>query len=276
MKIPLLLSLTGALAIDPKCPIVHDGRIPSTATPATFDTSASPFNPEYVKGSAKFSEILSLSSVKPSRFDLAGGQPVMVTINDKSIFAPGGKPQNGFRRAGLLLAKNDGKDSSNQGVKTFHFSVQSGTKALNLTHEYMLVWHERDDFNGNQFEVATGTDVGKDGKDKANLRVKGKNGNVLWQTPAEKGAWQNFGITLDFEKNTMQVYYSKGVAEMKSVVGPVPNENGGMGQFQVGILKKPTGTSDVVNAGFQEKGFEENMVYGGIFIEDSANSCLSK
>lgn len=53
------------------------------------------------------------------------------------------------------------------------------------------------------------------------------------------------------------------------------NDNSGGGQYQIGILKKPTGTSDVVNAGFQESNLNEGQIYGGLFIEDSANGCVS-
>lgn len=49
----------------------------------------------------------------------------------------------------------------------------------------------------------------------------------------------------------------------------------GEGQFQIGILKKPTGSSDVVNAGYQEAPFEEGLIYGGIFVEDSTDGCIS-
>jgi hypothetical protein len=49
----------------------------------------------------------------------------------------------------------------------------------------------------------------------------------------------------------------------------------GGGQFQLGILKKPTGSSDVVNSGYQEKNLKEGQIYGGIFLEDSADGCVS-
>jgi hypothetical protein len=43
----------------------------------------------------------------------------------------------------------------------------------------------------------------------------------------------------------------------------------------MGILKKPTGTSDVANAGFQEANLDEGQIYGGLFLEDSINGCVS-
>lgn len=75
--------------------------------------------------------------------------------------------------------------------------------------------------------------------------------------------------------STLQVYYSKGDDPLKSVTNKVSNNNAGGGQFQIGMLKKPTGTSDVVNSGYQESNLNEGQMYGGIFIEDSSNGCIS-
>jgi len=71
------------------------------------------------------------------------------------------------------------------------------------------------------------------------------------------------------------VYYSKGDDPLKSVTSAVSNNNAGGGQYQIGMLKKPTGTSDVVNSGFQQKNLNEGQIYGGLFIEDSAGGCVS-
>lgn len=71
------------------------------------------------------------------------------------------------------------------------------------------------------------------------------------------------------------VYYSAGDAALKSVAGPTSATLSGGGQFQMGILKKPTGTSDVVNSGYQESNLNEGQIYGGLFLEDSADGCVS-
>ena len=70
------------------------------------------------------------------------------------------------------------------------------------------------------------------------------------------------------------VYYSAGSAKLAQVAGPTIVNLAG-GQFQIGVLKKPTGTSDVVNAGYQEPNLNEGQIYGGLFVEDSANGCVS-
>ena len=75
--------------------------------------------------------------------------------------------------------------------------------------------------------------------------------------------------------STVQVYYSKGDDPLKSVTSAVSNNLAGAGQFQLGILKKPTGTTDVVNSGFQESRLNEGQIYCGVFVEDSAGGCVS-
>lgn len=126
-----------------QCPLVFDGRVPSSAEPADFDTPNgggwNPFNPDYVKGQGLlWSDIVLLPETDtPSRFDKeADSRPLEVTISDASIFMN----QRGFRRAGLQFRgdANNGSPAST-GVKTLHFSVkQDPERPLNLTHEYLV------------------------------------------------------------------------------------------------------------------------------------------
>lgn len=71
------------------------------------------------------------------------------------------------------------------------------------------------------------------------------------------------------------IYYSSGKSALKKVAGPLNISLSGGGQYQLGLLKKPTGTSDVANAGFQESPLNEGQIYGGIFLEDSSKGCVS-
>ena len=77
--------------------------------------------------------------------------------------------------------------------------------------------------------------------------------------------------------STIQVFYSKGWEPLVAVTEPLPNDNSGGGQLQVGIAKKPTETETVVYDGFQEfipyQG--EGQIYGGIFVEDGRGGCVS-
>jgi hypothetical protein len=74
----------------------------------------------------------------------------------------------------------------------------------------------------------------------------------------------------------IQGWYSSGKEPLEEAFAPVSNDNSGDGQYQFGILKKPTGTDDVVNGGYQESPVDEGLIYGGIFLEDSADDCVSK
>ncbi|KAI1134942.1 hypothetical protein F5Y05DRAFT_396058 [Hypoxylon sp. FL0543] len=257
-----------------KCPVVLSGFVPVDKTPTDFDSYAtSPFNPDYIRGSEKFSQILQFPDAGSSRFDNATTKSVEVTINDKSIF----QTQNGFRRAGLQIQGDTNENGpGTTGVRTLHFSVkQDPERTLNLTHEYLNVWHETSDYSANQFNFEAGTIIGKSDSDKNSFKVLNRQNTQVWSTPIDATAWQNFAITLDFVKNTLQVYYSKDDKPLKAVTSALQNDNSGGGQYQIGILKKPTGTSDVVNSGFQETGISEGQIYGGIFLEDSADGCVS-
>ncbi|KAH7153001.1 hypothetical protein EDB81DRAFT_881952 [Dactylonectria macrodidyma] len=262
------------------CAIIFDGRIPANASLADFDTASgggwNPFNPDYVKGNdLAWSDILLLPKpASPSRFDGATSSiPVEVTISDASIF----QKQNGFRRAGLQFSKDNNEDSpGSEGVVTLHFSVlQDKSRPLNLTHEYLNVWHEAADYSANQFNFEAGTLIGSESLQKDTYKLLDRNNKLIWSTPILPNVWQNFAITLDFDNNTIQAWYSYGNKSLRPATGPVSNDNSGRGQYQIGILKKPTGTDDVVNSGYQENGLDEGLIYGGIFIENSSHKCIS-
>lgn len=195
-----------------KCPIIFDGRVPVNATRATFDTTSSPFSPKYVHGeNLTWSSIVLLpSSLPPARFDVPKEhRPVEVTINDASLFHPGGNGiQYGFRRAGLLLKDDvnpEGGDVADQGIVTFHWSLRMDpSRPFNLSHEYMNVWHERGDYSGNQFTFVGGVVLKGDGGDgvdtpeeKNQWRVQNAKNEFVFNTPIKHNAWQNFAIQLN-------------------------------------------------------------------------------
>ena len=106
----ILISLLASLAVGRsvrrqgsgtiECPIALDGRVPADLELTGLDSSAtSPFNPDFVRGSEKFSETVLFPDVPNSRFDDVGFKSIEVTINDQSIF----QQQNGFRRIGLQI-----------------------------------------------------------------------------------------------------------------------------------------------------------------------------
>lgn len=207
-----------------KCPIIKDGRIPSNFALQDFDTSASPFDPKYSIGqNLSWSQITRFPQpLTRSRFDAVSShnttKPVEVTITDASVFLPGGgSPQVGFRRAGFLLG--NGSDATNVGVKTFHWSVRQpqplfspNFTAMNLSHEYMNAWHERNDYSGNQFSINAGVMLSQDypancssecvAKEQALPRQAWKFldhlNDIVFVTPIQYGSWQNFAVTLDY------------------------------------------------------------------------------
>lgn len=72
------------------------------------------------------------------------------------------------------------------------------------------------------------------------------------------------------------MFYSSGNAPLGKVTEPLPNNNTGGGQLQLGIAKKPTETETVVWDGYQEPmPHGEGQIYGGIFVEDSSGGCIS-
>jgi len=205
--------------------------------------------------------------------------PLEVTISDASIFAPGGTPQSGFRRAELNPNLNSTIGSPGvSGVKTLHFSVQlDAARPLNYSHEYQIVFLETADFSNTQFTLKTGTISGANSTtDPKTLNLSGFGAKTtLFQTPFVAG-WHNFGLVLDFAKNTTAVLYSQGTSPLTKATAALPNDLAGGGQYHFGVLKKPTGdVSDVVHEGFQESGINEGLIYGGIWMEDSSKGVIT-
>jgi len=184
--------------------------------------------------------------------------------------------QKGLRWSSLYFVGNaDGNDTSTRGVKTFHWSVRQG-QALNLSHEYLNVFHERKDGHGYHFALTLGTLVKREKQtDRRNWKVLNRINDIVFQTPMLTNEWENFAVTLDFEKNTMKVYYSQAQERLQAVTREFPNANDGWGRFELGIMKKSTGAKDMWRDGFHESNIHESQIYGGIFIEDSYDGCFS-
>ncbi|KAK3688852.1 hypothetical protein B0T22DRAFT_162731 [Podospora appendiculata] len=274
-----VLSLLAPLVSAQACKLQFDGRIPATLTAAGFDATNQFFGSSNVFGKGlAFSQLIQLPAITGSLFD-TNTVPVAVTISDKSIF----NGQTGFRRAELIPASNSGTDASTTGVKTLHFSVmKDAQRPLNLSHEYQLVFLESNDFSTNQVVLKTGTILGQATANPDTLQLFGNvNSNppqVLFSAPFTPGVFNNFAVTLDFNKLTTQVFFSTGTAPLKAVTKALANDVSGQGQFHFGVLKKPTdGGADITKSGFQEAGIDEGVIYGGIFQEDSAGAaaCVS-
>lgn len=194
--------------------VLADGRVPINFSQADFDVSGtSPFSPDFTRAEDQpFSQIVQLPNDPPSLFDGTTSRALEVTINDKSIFAPGGKPQNGFRRAELMLASNDGKDATVQGITTMHFSIKDDpAKPLDFNHEYQPVFIETSDFSSHVWTLKTGVPFGTDPTtvgdcEKKTLRLGSSTAGgadkeeVLFQTAFDSGVWHNYAIQTDWDK----------------------------------------------------------------------------
>jgi hypothetical protein len=206
--LPLFVILSTTSAFDPVCPLVLDGRIPGSAQLQHFDKAGppNPFNPNYVRAQNQpWSRILKFPAVYPSIFDFRDGRPIEVTITDKSIY----QQQTGMRRAGLLFDANTGSDDkTNSGVKTFHWSVHQPVsnngrpmRPLNLTHEYLNVWHERQDYQGFQFQFQTGSLIRRENESPFTFwKILDRQRRIIWSGLMDFREWQNFAVTLDFKK----------------------------------------------------------------------------
>lgn len=245
----------------------------------------------------KWSSTLSFpQQISPAVFDYdGGGKPLAIQIDENSILRPSGKgAETGYRRTNLIFTGNTGSDASTSGVVTYHWSIrQARDRPLNLTHEYLSVFHERVNGQGHHFQVTAGAMVGKLKRYPAkNWKVLDRNQNILWQTPILFNEWENFAITLDYPKQfvppvsttylesdidrKIQVYYSTGQNHLNAVTKAEGNENDQGGLFQVGILKKSTGAKDPSKDGYHSPKFHDALIYGSIFVENSSNGCISR
>ncbi|EPS41330.1 hypothetical protein H072_4811 [Dactylellina haptotyla CBS 200.50] len=262
-------------------PIVFDGRIPPLFRSEKFDSyDTSPYNAEYVLGQEPWSKVIHFPNVEDSLFDVPlNGKSLTVTINGKSIFAPGGNPQTGFRRSELLPGPNSGNDITTNGVTTHHFSLRTdNTRPLNYSHEYQPVFIETQDYSSHVWQIKIGTPFGEEWplEDAKTIRLYSSstsNGPYeLFRTPFTTDEWHNFAIETDWVNNKISAYYSSGLSPLEQLFPRINNDASGKGQFHIGMLKLPTGPVgiDVTKEGYQSKRPNEGITYGGIFIEDTS------
>ncbi|TPX43236.1 hypothetical protein SeLEV6574_g05179 [Synchytrium endobioticum] len=259
------LLLAVALSSSVQGTVVWDGRVPKTSTPQSFDAENRLFNPSFVRGSEKWSQIVKLGEAKPTLFDTKY-QTVTVTINDQSIF----NNQTGIRRAELIPANGTGlyKD-----VVTYHFSIQPDLKRkLNVLHEYSLVF----------LELVGGAHVftlklAPDAPNK--LQVMGYGGpdnnwkSETFYTVAFEEV-TNFAITIDWIKATMEIWSSKNNDSLAKVKAATKNQVSSRQQvdkvdaLHFGIFKYSVNAGpDVLHSGTQESKIEEGVTYGGLVAE---------
>ncbi|KAK7025553.1 hypothetical protein VNI00_015906 [Paramarasmius palmivorus] len=276
-----------ALQVAAATQILYDGRVPLSAQNASLDTSSGPFLTA-VKGSESathYSGFLG-ETVAPTPLWNTSEQVISITIDNTSVFTPGGgAPQLGFRRTELIAQEqgSDLKQIIETGVTQFHFSIKADTEnPLNLTHEYQIVFIEPSDGThvfgvqlGSPFTNPTGTLPAPDAD---SFKVLDHDLNVLFKTPFSADSWHNFAVQVDWDNLTLQVFYSTDAEELTAVTDVVSNPTvaqgaAGQGDFHFGVLKLPlvnpadstADQGDVVHHGIQE-GTKEGLLYSGVFV----------
>ncbi|KXS19599.1 glycoside hydrolase family 131 protein [Gonapodya prolifera JEL478] len=244
------------------CPVSHEGQISANATKELFvSSSSSPFNPKYVLG-----QNLTWDTVQ-------GTKAISLRLDDKSVFRSGSEGvETKLRRAELLVNK---KDPTVSGHKSWHLSFRTDpSHPLNYTHEYILAFHEAQNFQADFWSIKTG-----DFLESTNPQPRK---TTLFEVPLTDGEWHNFGIELNFPQNLISVYYSTCDNPLELVVPPThvqqhlgnPADNP---RGDPGLQKRPTDSNinDFLFNGTQPSGINEAFIFGGIFQDDSVDGCVS-
>ncbi|KAJ3801924.1 hypothetical protein GGU11DRAFT_829733 [Lentinula aff. detonsa] len=289
--LPTVLLLS-AIAASSASSLYWDGRVPQTMTESDLDSSIGPYL-TVVKGSEAASHYTTLlgttSTPTPLWNTVLSEQVISLTIDNSSIFVPGGStPQTGFRRTDLI-AQGNGSNSAldaimEVGVSKFSFSVKENDQLpLNYSHEYQIVFIEPSD-GTHVFELQLGTPFSNPtapapAADAAFLKIRDHALNLLFETPFTAGQWHNFAVQVDWVNLTLEVFYSADAAELVAVTSVVSNPtastgSAGQGDFHAALLKLPLVDSsetiaeqdDVVHYGIQE-GTTEGLFYSGLFVE---------
>lgn len=118
-----------------------------------------------LKRRAKYSSLLGRAEQPTPLWNkavvLPSEQAISISIDNSSIFLPGGSnPQNGFRRTEFIAANNgDHADLIpviESGKTAFHVSIKEDEqRPLNFTHEYQIVFIEPND-GSHVFEIQLG------------------------------------------------------------------------------------------------------------------------
>ncbi|KAG2139625.1 uncharacterized protein EDB93DRAFT_1163375 [Suillus bovinus] len=295
MVCSIVLAFTAFVSLTLATPVIYDGRAPFDYTIEDLDNSLSPYL-SVVKGSMKASyytqplrHALNATPLWSPNLSSPIEQPIRISIDNTSVFVPGGgMPQNGFRRT-ELIAQKDGNHTAldtvaDVGTTVFHVSIlEELEKPLNMSHEYQIVWIEPNDGThvfeiqlGSPFTIPTGTAPVSDARF---LKVRNHALDLLFETPFTSHDWHNFAVQIDWTSLTLGVFYSINGEPLKAVTGLVENSSAspgaaGQGDYHFGVLKLPLANpdettaqqGDVVHFGIQE-GDTEVLIYSGVFIE---------
>ncbi|KAG1739392.1 uncharacterized protein EDB91DRAFT_1053830 [Suillus paluster] len=291
----IVFTFAAFVSLTSATPLIYDGRAPFNYTSEDLNSDLDPYL-SAVKGSMNASYYTQLLGHSLNATPLWSPnlwspieQPMTISIDNTSIFVPGGStPQNGFRRTELIAQKNGNHTALNAvadaGTTVFHVSIlEDPERPLNFSHEYQIVWIEPNDGThvfeiqlGSPFTIPTGTVPVSDARF---LKVRNHALDLLFETPFTCKDWHNFAVQIDWTNLTLGVFYSTNGEPLKNVTGIVENSSAspgaaGQGDYHFGLLKLPLANpnetasqqSDVVHFGIQE-GDAEALTYSGVFIE---------
>lgn len=177
-------------------------------------------------------------------------QTISVSIDNSSVFVPGGNPANsqyGFRRTELIAEPHD-RTIIETNTTVFHWSIlRDDQHDLNYKHEYQVVFIEPNDGThvfelqiGSPFTYPTGHLPVNDAQ---SLRILSHNLTTIFETPFTHGDWHNFAVQVDWNALTLGVYYSQNALPLAATsrktfadTGAVAGANG-QGDFHFGVLK---------------------------------------
>lgn len=284
------LAIVAFLSLTSATPLIYDGRAPFNYTIEDLNNSLDPYL-SVVKGSMDASHYTQLlgHTLNATPLWSPTEQPITISIDNTSIFTPGGSnPQNGFRRTELIAQKHGNHTALNAiadvGTTVFHVSIlEDLAKPLNMSHEYQIVWIEPNDGThvfeiqlGSPFTIPTGTVPVSNAR---SLKVRNHALDLLFETPFTSHDWHNFAVQIDWTNLNLGVFYSTNGQPLKAVTGLVKNSGAssgaaGQGDYHFGVLKLPLANphetaaqqGDVVHFGIQE-GDTEALTYSGVFIE---------
>jgi hypothetical protein len=78
-----------------------------------------------------------------------------------------------------------------------------------------------------------------------------------------------------YVNSTIQIFQSTGDAALVKRTAPIANDLRGNGELHFGVNKNPTDPgADSLRTGFQEAGIDEGVIYGSIFVENSADGTV--
>ncbi|KAE9402262.1 hypothetical protein BT96DRAFT_937242 [Gymnopus androsaceus JB14] len=242
--------------------LIWDGRVGMNETESDLNSSIGPYL-TVVKGSEPASHYTTLLGTRslptPLWRKTISEQVISVTIDNSSIFIPGGgTAQNGFRRTDLIAQVN----GSNSALDTLEVGLTQYS-LFDGTHVFELQL-------GTPFSNPTASSPAADA---TNLKVRDHALNLLFETPFTANHWHNFAVQVDWNKLTLEVFYSTDDARLEAVTSVVSNPtastgSAGQGDFHIALLKlplvdpsdSPEEQGNVVDFGIQE-GDTEGLLF---------------